>query len=386
MKKAYIVTSIDNCNSSSANFDLIKAYLRNNSWLISRKIEAANVVIINTCAVTRSYEDKAMQLIRKVQKKKNKSAQVIVTGCLPDINKDRLRKVFKGIAIGAGSLAELGQILNISSSIQEIKYIGSSEQLKKNKHTEYNLRIGWGCHGKCSYCAVKFVYGRPRSRPVTDILRELDIAYSNGYRKIILTGTDTGTYGEDINVPLSYLLGKLCQRYKECRFALSHLTPNRLKEILPTLEKFIRSGKIWRMYVPVVSGSDRIIHLMKRPYTAGDFKYCVQNLKSYNPHMTIITIILVGLPSETEEDFMKSMKLADWLDKHRVVISYAPYSKRPNTEASKITGQIGYRIKSNRLNRLSKLLNFNYMVRNKKLFERLKNRNLCKGGGNDARQ
>ncbi|MDP2939163.1 MAG: radical SAM protein [Candidatus Omnitrophota bacterium] len=361
-----MIASRTDCLPMGADFALIKAYLRNNGWALSRKIKTADLVIVNTCAVVKESEDESVALIKKVQKNKNRSAQMLITGCLPSINKNRLKQVFNGTAVSPNSFQELDKILNTKSSISEIKYTGSLRKLKKNKYAEYRLRIGWGCQGKCSYCAVRFVFGKPRSRPILDILKEYDIAYNKGYRRFILIANDSGTYGEDLNISLAHLLDKLCQKYKECRFALSHLTPNKLKEMLPSLERFIRQDKIWRIYVPVCSGSKRILKLMNRSYDLNDFKYCVTRLRNCNPNLEIKTLFLVGLPSETEKDFLDSLKLAEWLISNNVVTDCIAYSSRPNTEASQMPNQIDSQIKQERLKRLSILCSFFNSLNNNK--------------------
>lgn len=374
-KKAFYITA-GRCYPNTTDSVLIKSYLKNNGWALSRKIESANVIIINTCAFRKQEEDGSIGLIKKVHREKNSNAQVIVVGCLPAINKIKLKKIFKGIIVKANSLGELNKLLDAKAKIQEIKYIGSARRLKTNKDEEYCLRIGWGCHEKCSYCSVRFVFGKPRSRPVLDILQELDNAYSKGYRKFVLVSNDSGSYGEDLNISLVSLIDKLCKQRNDCQFALSHLNPDKLKKMLPLLAKFIRSRKIWRMNIPVESGSNRILRLMNRRYTVGDFKDYIQKLTQFNHSLEIKTDFLVGFPSETDYDSLDSLKLAEWLGRHRVDFQCLAYSKRPNTKASRMPGQIDNQTKKDRLKQLSSLCKISYTLRDKKLFKKLKRQKL----------
>ena len=373
MKKAFLITT-GTCYPHNTDSQLIEAYLRNNGWTLSKKIKEANLIIINTCAFIKKNENRAFEFIKKAQKEKRSDAEIIVTGCLPAINKVKLQAVFNGITIGANSLQEFNKLLNEKLRIQDVKYIGSTRFLRKNeyKHAEYFLRIGWGCHGKCSYCAVRFVFGKPRSRPIPDILQEFNIAYDKGYRRFVLIANDSGSYGEDLDTSIIDLLYKLCQKKRNCQFALSHLTPDKLKEILPSLKKFIRLGRIWRINIPVESGSNRIIQLMNRSYTVNDFKYCIEKLIGYNPNLEIKTDIIVGFPSETEQDFLDSLRLVEWLGRNNVWFQSLIYSPRPNTEASKLPGQIDQRTKAIRIKRLKDLCSFSRILREKKLFKKLK--------------
>ncbi|MFH1354800.1 MAG: radical SAM protein [Candidatus Omnitrophota bacterium] len=364
------------CYPHVADVDLIRTYLKNNNWALSKKIKQANLIIITTCAFSEEAEGKSFEAIKRVQKEKNKAARVIVTGCLPSINNLKLRSVFDGVIISANSLREFNGLLNAKSMIGDVKYTGSPRYLKRNRNGTYRLRIGWGCSGKCSYCAVKFVFGKPYSRSISDILIEFNIACAKGYRKFILVANDAGSYGEDLGTSLPCLLRELCRRNRDCKFLLSHLTPSKLKEMLPSLKALVRSGKICQMNVPVESGSNRIIRLMNRSYTVDDFKYCIEKLTGYNSNLRLLTDVMVGFPSETEQDFLETSKLVEWLGRNNVVFHNLSYSPRPNTEASKLPGQIDQITKSVRLKKIARLSEISYLLRNKGLFGKIKRKRI----------
>jgi MiaB/RimO family radical SAM methylthiotransferase len=371
MRRAYLMT-IGACYPSGADFRLIKTYLRSNGWVLSKRIENAAVIIIYTCAFNKEAEDLSIQYIRKAQKGIYRHAQIIVTGCLPAINRSRLKQVFKGTVVAAASLQEFDKVLNAQVGIRDIAYSGPSGNFGNIRAKEYLLRIGWGCHGKCSYCAVRKVHGKPRSRSLSDILHEFNIAYSKGYRSYVLIANDVGCYGEELDTSLPYLIRKLCLEHRDCQFAVSHLAPDKLKEMLPLLKGFIRAGRLWRLNIPVESGSNRIIRLMNRTYTVDDFKYCVEQLISCDPNVVIKTDVMVGFPSETEQDFLDTLRLVEWLGRYRADIQCLPYGKRPNTEASKMSKQISLKTKNARLKRLHKLCKLSYVLRNRQLFKKLK--------------
>jgi len=321
---------------------------------MSKSVDAADVLIVYTCANTQAREDLSLKVIRRFEKKQKAGAKLIVSGCLPSINKDRLNRVFDGIVVRARSLHEFDRVLEHQHSLRDIQYAGPDRQFKKDKATEYPLRIEWGCDGSCSYCAIKFVFGGPKSRPVSEILLEFDGAFRKGYRNFMLVANDSGSYGKDLGTSLAHLLEALCKRQKEGWFSLSHISPHKLKALLPSLSGLIRSGRISRINLPVQSGSNRIIKLMNRNYTVADFKYCINKLTAYCPGIQLKTDFIVGFPSETEKDFSATLKLAEWLRRRNVYFNCFVYSERPKTAALKLPGKIDRMTQLDRLQRLSR--------------------------------
>jgi len=321
---------------------------------MSKRVDAADVVIVYTCASTKAREDVSLKTIRRFQKREKAGAQLIVSGCLPSINKSRLRREFNGIVVPARSLDEIDQVLDHQYSLRDIQYAGPDRQFKKDKDTEYPLRIEWGCDGHCSYCAIKFVFGKPKSRPVSEILAEFDRGFRKGYRNFMLVANDSGSYGKDLGTSLTDLLDALDKKQNKCWFSLSHISPNKLKAMLPSVSGMIRSGRISRINLPVQSGSNRILELMRRDYKVADFKYCVKKLTTYCPGIELKTDFMVGFPSETEKDFSATLRLAEWLRKRNVGFNCFIYSERPNTAALRLPGKIDPMTQLERLQRLSR--------------------------------
>jgi threonylcarbamoyladenosine tRNA methylthiotransferase CDKAL1 len=351
MKKAFL-SNTGLCCTGLADFDLIRSYLEKNGRTLSDRIKDTDVIIVYACACTKQREELSVDIIKKALKEKNQRAKVIVTGCLPIANQLRLKRIFKGSMLSADYLAGLDKLLNAKFRIGNIKYVGLADNNGHPKSEVYNLRIGWGCDGKCSYCVTRLVFGKPHSRSVSDILREFDVAYNKGYRKFILAANDLGCYGEDLGISLVQLMQKLFQKNKESQFMFSAGSVHKLKTMLPKLKTFLRTGRIWQVNTAIESGNDRILRLMGRLYKINDCKYCVRKLKEYAPNLKILTNIMVGFPTETEEDFKDTMKFVSWLSRYVTHFSFIPYSKRPNTPASKMAGQLAPAVIKNRLQRL----------------------------------
>jgi ribosomal protein S12 methylthiotransferase len=375
MRRVFLVSS-DGCDPFKTDLGLIRQYFRGNSYIVSKKIEKADTIVMHTCAFSKDQENKSVELLRNTLQKQKEDAKVIVTGCLPSINKARCDRIFNGTKISANALQELDKIINPQIKLRHIKYIDSPQSLSQLKGVFYFLRIGRGCLGKCGYCAVKLVFGRLKSRSALDILQEFNNAYARGYRNFALVAQDVGIYGRDYNSSLADCLRILCNKHPDSVFQLLNITPNMLKNLLPGLREFIRLGKISYIVIPIQSGSNRILQLMRRQYTVDEVKYLIKKTKEYNPNLSIKTDIMVGFPSEKTNDFLDTLKLVEWLSRYKVMVQGFVYSKRPNTEAGKMPNQIDEKTKNARLKKLYKMVKMSGILGDKKLFNRLKRKRL----------
>lgn len=344
------------CYPSLADIELLQSFFSINNWKISKKTEEADLVVVYTCAVRKEKEDLSKKLIRNAQKKLKKNAELIVTGCLPRINKKELDKMFRGKTVSAKSLDRFNTILNPKIKIQNVAPIDTIKNAEKSKKDHYyNLRIGWGCLGNCAYCAIKNVFGKPRSRPIDDITKEFEKALQKGYKNFILVSNDAGSYGVDINANLVELLDAITHCDGDYRLAISHLNPDRLQELWPSFRRFIVSKEIWQINLPIQSGSNRILKLMHRKYTVEIFKNCIKKVLKANSDIVVLTDVIVGLPQETESDFQKTLGLIEWIRRgnYKVNFDFKKFSPRPNTEASQMSGQVDEKIKQRRLMQIS---------------------------------
>lgn len=370
LRKAQVIKTGD-CYPHGADYFLIRSYLSANGWKLVEKSSLADLIVINTCAFTAEREADSVSLIKKAAREKKPGCRVVVTGCLPAINKRRLKQVFKGTIISAGNLAGLDRLLSSRVPIQRINNIFFPGDSGCPENREYFLRVGWGCNGRCAYCSVKFVFGKPRSRPPGEIIEEFSFAHKNGYRNFVLVANDIGSYGEDIGCSITDILKRLCALSPKASFVFSHFTPDRLGKSLPGLKRFITSGKIKRINIPVESGSDRILRLMKRKYTVSQFKDLIRKLVACNPKLDILTDIIVGFPSETERDFLDSLKLLQWLSEFQANFQCLAYSRRPFTVADKMPMQVPPEVKQRRLRQLIRMNELAFILKDKYLFGRM---------------
>lgn len=366
MNKAAILFIPAYCNSTFTDMQLLRSFFRLNKWRICKKIEYCDLAVVFTCGVAREMEDLSKQLIQDTRKRLKKGAGLIVTGCLPKINKKALNKVYKGEIIFPGAWDGFNHLVNAETRIQDVLSTDTLSAAKKGAG-KYYLRIGCGCLGNCAYCAIKNVFGRPRSRPISDIRAEFEAALHKGYRNFFLVSNDVGSYGVDINSNLPQLLGAITEYESGCSFGLSLLNPDRLQELWPDCRRFIASGKISYIKLPVQSASNRILKLMRRNYTVEIFKDCIKKLFKANRDLTILTSLIIGLPQETESDFREQLRLISWIRRgnYRVNFDFKKFSPRPNTQAPKMPGQVPEEIRQRRLAQIESFNELSSIFKNK---------------------
>jgi tRNA A37 methylthiotransferase MiaB len=355
-------------------------------------IKKADLVIINTCAFNQAKEDEAMSVIMQAKSRIKPDAKLVVCGCLPEINKDRLRKVHEDVSFGPRKSNELMAFLTslsvqrkqadfgdqfvwsvaapisysqysplkkaIYRSKQVLEYVPWAKNTKFIKRLlgplfiyasdVFCLKVESGCWGVCTYCAIRFAKGRAISRPLNEIAGELEKAVANGFRKFVLVGDEITAYGRDLpskpNI-LDVMDLFLTNNGVEILF-LESFEPGFMISNMDRLLAAISFGKIHVLGSSVQSGSNRILGLMKRQYRADDFVSCIEMIRQKYPSALLRSEIIVGFPGETDDDFISSLELVkrlnfDFLDVYE-------YEDRPNTEASRMPDKIQSQVKKRR--------------------------------------
>jgi MiaB/RimO family radical SAM methylthiotransferase len=202
--------------------------------------------------------------------------------------------------------------------------------------------------GNCSYCAVKFAAGRVKSKKLDLIVREFEEGIRRGEKVFTLINTDVGSYGQDIGSNFAELLGRILDLDGQYRIRVIDFNPRWLiqyfDKMFPLLKK--NKEKFACLSMPVQSASNRILGLMRRPYKIEDIQSCFRDLNKHIPELEINTHFIVGFPSETEQDFLRTLVFAKDFNFKR--ISIHPYNDRPNTESSKMGDKISDKIKFKR--------------------------------------
>lgn len=280
--------------------------------------EIADTYVINTCTVTRKADADSLNLIRRVNQA-NPQAKIIVTGCLAELDKDKIRKV-----CSRSLIVKKGTVLKENRPLFITDFSG---------HTRAFLKIQDGCDNRCSYCKVPLVRGKSTSKSLEDAISEAQGLAKKGFKEIVLTGICLGSYGKDL-LPRSSLVDAIGQIEKIeglLRLRLSSIEAGDISDEL--INKIAGSKKICRhLHIPIQSGDDEILKKMNRRYSAVDYLNLIQKIKRRIPAVAITTDVLVGFPGESEINFKNTLGLIKKISPLKAHIF--PYSKREGTFAA----------------------------------------------------
>jgi threonylcarbamoyladenosine tRNA methylthiotransferase CDKAL1 len=332
MKRVHIETY--GCTLNHADSDIMKGILEGAGHLLSPD---APIFILNTCAVKETTENK---LISRIVKLKSEGKKLVIAGCLGMApNQKRIR--------GADPDAVIVLPDAISHIVEAVEYaekgeakIFSGGSLKGSLPRNYTapiLRIGVqdGCVGNCYFCQTKIARPKLVSIPVRNIKRWAEEGVRRGAKEVQITGQDTGAYGMDIGSSLPEMLREVLSVEGDFRVRLGMLNPGHAKKMLPELLELLEHEKFYKfLHLPVQTGSEKVRKEMNRMHPVAEFEEVVQEARKSFPDISISTDIIVGYPTESEEDFEESKRLLERITPDTVNIS--KFSSRRGTEASRL--------------------------------------------------
>ncbi len=288
----------------------------------------ADFYFINTCSVTHSADRKSIKYIRKA-KKENPQAKILVTGCLAEKDKELIEKEGVDYIVSQNQKYKIPSILNLKNKLS----------LKDNlslRITDFYLnrafvKIQDGCNNFCSFCKVRLIRGKSKSRPVEEIVREVKFLLERGFKEIVLCGINLGSYKSQGKDLISLL--KLLIKIKGLgRLRLSSIEPQYVsKELLNLISS---TEKVCpHLHIPFQSGSDKILKLMNKKVKSSFYRELVSEIRKTIPDCGISADFMIGFPYEEEEDFKKTLRLIEETNPVRSHIF--PYSERKQTPSFK---------------------------------------------------
>lgn len=322
--KACILTL--GCKVNEAESDSLSAGLEARGWQTCRTPCAADLYIINTCAVTQEAEKKSRQAVARLTKF-NPSAPVIVCGCASQRDPAAFA-ARPGVTVvtGTGRKDKIFDLIDEEGVFLENDAAFCELPAPKRTHTRQNIRIQDGCDRFCSYCIIPYLRGRSRSRGMEGIRAE---AMASGAREIVLTGIDITSYRDG-----EHDLGDLLLFLKDvpARIRLGSLEEGIVTDDF--LKKMRAAGNVCEhFHLSLQSGSDAVLRAMNRRYTRAQYLQACARIYETFPDAAITTDIIVGFPTETEQDFLQSLSIVEEAGFARV--HAFPYSPRPGTNAAK---------------------------------------------------
>ncbi len=328
------------CTANQNNSEIMKALVRRAGLNITNNPNIADIIIINSCIVKGPTEEKIRRRISDLLKEGKK---VIVAGCMPRVFKDKLRKENL-------YLLDVSQTTNIVKLIKDIfdkrnsfeKYL----EIRKEKKVGFSkeafervigiTQISEGCFGKCTYCIVRIAKGKLFSYPLEEIVNSVEKDVKSGKKEIWITSQDNASYGNDYG---KYELPKLLKKILEIKgnflVRVGMMNPNNVIKILDELIEVYKNEKMFKfLHIPIQSGSDKVLKDMKRGYNTQEVLKIVSKFREEIPDILIATDIIVGYPTETNDDWEKTVSLLKKIKPE--IVNRSNFSARPHTEASKL--------------------------------------------------
>lgn len=364
MNKRYLIKTYG-CQMNVHESEKIAGQLQTLGYEETQTAEDADVIVFNTCCVRENAEQHAFGNIGmyKKLKKEKKDLVIAVCGCMTQqgefAKKLSATFPFVDVIIGTYNIDEFGKILQktVDTKKRVVEILDKNgdicEEITPYRSSYPNawVNIAYGCNNFCTYCIVPYVRGRERSRLPENVVDEVKNLVNEGYKEITLLGQNVNSYGHDLKNDVGFAslldeIGKIEGKFR-LRFMSNH--PKDLTE--DVIEAIKRNPHACHaIHLPVQSGSNRILSLMNRRYSVEKYLSQIESIRKIIPDCTITTDIIVGFPTETEEDFIDTVKLVETV-KFDGAFMFV-YSKREGTKAAIMDGQIDPEIQKDRIMRL----------------------------------
>lgn len=320
------------CSASYADAEMIMGLLKEKGYELSDEKDS-DVNVIVTCCVKTPTANRMLHRIRLLGKK-----SLVVAGCMPKAERSSIEKVSpEASLVGPDRISKVVEAVEASLEGRKVVYLDGKEvklgypRVRRNPAVGI-VEIGSGCLGHCTFCQTKLAKGKLLSYPPELILKEVKKFLGEGAKEIWLTSTDDGAYGRDRGESIGELVKMICEVDEEFVVRIGMMNPELLKEdVLDGLMEAYECEKVFKFaHVPVQSGSDRVLSLMGKGYTAGEFVDLVRRLREVRG-MTIATDVIVGFPTEGEDEFYETVELIERINPD--VVNLSKFSARPGTEA-----------------------------------------------------
>jgi len=358
------------CRATQADAAAIERQLAERGYVALREAARADVVVVNTCTVTASADAQARQAIRSIHRR-NPSAHIVVTGCYAQRAPEELAQL-AGVAwvVGNSHKPEIPSLIEEMQEQAPSTFVplealgGDSMSLARGPakiltgnifeqtavpvatvvggeggHTRPTLKIQDGCNNRCAYCVIPFVRGRSRSLPPAEVFEEIRRLAGAGYREVVLSGINLGSYGRDLTprVEFGELVRRILDETPLERLRISSIEPMDVTQDLIAL--VASTHRIARhFHIPLQSGSDRILAAMHRWYRTAHYARRLELIRELLPGAAIGGDVIVGFPGETPADHCTTLELARQLP--FTYLHVFAFSKRPGTRAAEMPNEV----------------------------------------------
>ncbi len=323
------------CTANKSDERLLVGLVTHKGHTIVQDLDKADVLILLTCTVIGTTEQRMLSRLKVFEKTQKK---IVVSGCMPSVQADLIRTIAP-----RASLLPCQYIQYINDII-----VGNNPVFVETKKTmlpkQYDtviapVMIAEGCRLSCSYCITHFARGMLRSFPIHEVASDVCCAVKQGCKEIQLTAQDTASYGLDSGKNLGMLLDQITALDGMFRVRVGMMNPATMQKNLDSILNAYAHEKIYKfLHAPVQSGDDDILKKMNRGYTVDDFIALVQRFRKKIPLVTLSTDVIIGFPTETAEQFQRTISLLKELQPD--IVNITRFSARPLTTAKKMHGRV----------------------------------------------
>lgn len=347
------------CKLNFSETSALARHLEQEGFVQKNFEEEADYYVINTCSVTENADKECRQLVRRIQRRSPSSA-VVITGCYAQLKPKEIASIpGVDLVLGAAAKFELATHLQALKKGDDTKICSCDIDTVENFHASWSvhhrtrtfLKVQDGCDYNCSFCTIPMARGKSRSDKILNVLENVKEITNAGSKEIILTGVNLGEFGEN-GENFFQLISALENETTIPRYRISSIEPNLLSD---DIIRFVASSKRFmpHFHIPLQSGSDRILGLMRRRYKRKLYTDRVNLIKALLPHASIGVDVIVGFPGETEADFQETYSFLESLP-----ITYLhvfTYSERDNTLAATMKDIVSLSIRQTRNKKLRQL-------------------------------
>lgn len=342
------------CRLNEAELEIWARQFRQQGHTLSGSLEEADMVVVNTCAVTAEAVRKSRRLIRRAQRA-NPLAKLVVSGCYATLNPQQSRDIpGVDLLVENRHKEQLPRLVAETFAIPVMPQIatepGENSLFRRGRQRAF-IKVQDGCRYRCSYCIVTEARGGERSRPLEEIVTEINDLHAQGIHEAVITGVHLGGYGSDLGMTLDDLVRAILERTSIPRLRLGSLEPWDIPAGF--WELFSDRRLMPHLHLPLQSGCDAVLRRMSRRCKTSEFQRLLKQARLRVPGLNITTDIIVGFPGESEAEWRRSMAFLSQLKfSHIHIFSYSP---RPGTKAAALPGQVDEQTKRLRSSELHDL-------------------------------
>lgn len=342
------------CRLNEAELETWAQAFQAQGHAITRDITAAQLVVINSCAVTQDAARKSRQLIRRIHRE-NPHAKLVVSGCYATLNADEAQTLL-GVDLVVSNKDKANLVEKALSELTfETMPAMATEPAEIALFTRGRQRafvkVQDGCRYRCTFCIVTVARGEEISRSLVDVIAEINALHAQGINEVILTGVHLGGYGSDNGENIVSLIRAILTQTKIPRLRLGSLEPWELNDDFFAL--FDNPRLMPHLHLPLQSGSNAVLRRMARRCKTNEYMQMIERLRSQIPHFNITTDIIVGFPNETDEEWQESFEFIKRCGfGHIHIFTYSP---REGTKAATLPNPVPHEIKKQRSEQLHQL-------------------------------